>query len=91
MAETGGMTTERQLTVRHRGRIAQIGIFFWKFLRTFIYQSDWKVLPMAALIAGLVGFALGGDFRVTREGTLLRQREPNWSNSLSLPKNMVLL
>ena len=70
MAETGGMTTERQLTVRHRGRIAQIGIFFWKFLRTFIYQSDWKVLPMAALIAGLVGFALGGDFRVTREGTL---------------------
>ena len=70
MAEMSGIGSERQLTVRHRGRIAQIGIFFLKFLRMFVYQSDWKVLPMAALIAGLVGFALGGDFGVNMEGTL---------------------
>ena len=60
----------RQLTVRHRGRIAQIGIYFGKFIRMFVYQSDWKVLPMAALIAGLVGFALGVDFGKSMEGTL---------------------
>ncbi len=70
MAETGATSSERLLTIRHRGRIGQIGIFFGKFLRMFVYQSDWKMLPMAALIAGLVGFALGGEFRVTMEGTL---------------------
>lgn len=70
MAETGANSAERMLTIRYRGRIKQIGIFFLKFLRMFAYQSDWKVLPMAALIAGLVGFALGGDFGVTMEGTL---------------------
>ena len=65
--ETG---PESQLSIRHPGRIGQIGIFFGKFLRMFIYQNDWKMLPMAALIAGLVGFALGATFGVTREGTL---------------------
>ena len=70
MPEMSGNNSERQLTVRHRGRIRQIGIFFRKFLRMFVYQSDWKVMPMAALIAGLVGFALGGDFGKTMEGTL---------------------
>ena len=70
MAETGANYSERVLTIRHRGRIKQIGIFFWKFLRMFVYQSDWKFLPMAALIAGLVGFALGADFGSNMEGTL---------------------
>ena len=60
-----------QLTVRHRSRIQQIGIFFRKFLRMFVYQSDWKMLPMAAIIAGLVGFALGGNFGDNMEGTLM--------------------
>ena len=70
MAEMSGSASVRQLTVRHRGRIAQIGIFFGKFIRMFVYQSDWKVLPMAALIAGLVGFALGREFGINMEGTL---------------------
>ncbi len=70
MAEMNGNGSERELSVRHLSRIGQIGIFFGKFVRMFIYQSDWKVLPMAALIAGLVGFALGGDFGVSMEGTL---------------------
>ena len=76
MAEMNGSNSSnandssRQLTVRHRGRIAQIGIYFGKFTRMFVYQSDWKVLPMAALIAGLVGFALGVDFGINMEGTL---------------------
>ena len=59
MPEKNGTGPEMQLSIRHTGRIGQIGIFFGKFLRMFIYQNDWKMLPMAALIAGLVGFALG--------------------------------
>ncbi len=60
-----------QLKIRHRGRIAQIGIYFSKFLRMFVFQSDWKVLPMSALIAGLVGIVMSLDFRKTMEGTLM--------------------
>ena len=70
MSEGNTVHSEKLLTVRHRGRIAQIGIYFGKFLRMFVYQSDWKMLPMAAIIAGLVGFALGADFGVNMEGTL---------------------
>ena len=70
MSEGNAVHSEKLLTVRHRGRIAQIGIYFGKFLRMFVYQSDWKMLPMAAIIAGLVGFALGADFGVNMEGTL---------------------
>ena len=71
MPEMNGSSSEKQLSIRHRGRIAQIRIYFGKFLRMFVYQSDWKTLPMAALIAGLVGFALGGDFGVNMEGTIM--------------------
>ena len=46
MSDTGNVSSNYQLRVRHRGRIAQIGIFFRIMLRMFVYQSDWKVLPM---------------------------------------------
>ncbi|MCR5402478.1 MAG: ABC transporter permease [Butyrivibrio sp.] len=36
----------------------------------FIFQSDWKVIPMAALIAGLVSMAIGSGLFVSQEGTL---------------------
>lgn len=71
MGDTAGTVSDKQLTIRHRGRITQIRIFFKKLIRMFIYQSDWKVLPMAALIAGLVGIVMSGDFMVTMEGTLM--------------------
>ena len=71
MAEINENISERQLSVRHRGRRKQIGIYFIKFVKMFVYQSDWKVLPMAALIAGLVGFVMAPDFRVSMEGTLM--------------------
>ena len=35
----------------------------------FVYQSDWKVLPMGALIAALVTFVVGQNMFVTQEGT----------------------
>ena len=37
--------------LRHRGRMSQIPIYLGKQFRFFINQSDWKVLPMAAIIA----------------------------------------
>lgn len=57
------------LKVRHRGRIPQTGIYFGKFLRMFLYEGDWKVLPMAALIAGLVSIVVSKNFFITAEGT----------------------
>ncbi|MBQ6450351.1 MAG: ABC transporter permease [Solobacterium sp.] len=57
-------------TMRYRGRISQTGICLGKLLRMFVYQNDWKVLPMSALIAGLVTFAVGNNIYVTQEGTL---------------------
>ena len=56
--------------LRHRGRAGQIPIFLGKFFRMFIYQNDWKVLPMAALIAGLLAYVIRTDFMRTMEGTL---------------------
>ena len=56
--------------IRHKGRLAQTGIYLGKFLRMFIFQSDWKVLPMAAIIAGVVTFVVGSNLFVTQEGTL---------------------
>ena len=37
----------------------------------FIFQNDWKVLPMAAIIAGLVSFVVGANLFKTQEGTLI--------------------
>lgn len=55
---------------RYRGRFAQTGIYLGKLFRMFVYQNDWKMLPMAALIGGLVTFAVGTNVFVTQEGTM---------------------
>ncbi|MBQ6589867.1 MAG: ABC transporter permease [Butyrivibrio sp.] len=55
---------------RHRGRITQTFIYLGKLFRMFLFQNDWKVLPMSAIIAGLVAFAVGSNLYVTMEGTL---------------------
>ncbi len=62
---------ERQLTIQHRGRGAQVSIFLGRTLKMFVYQNDWKVLPMAALIAGLVGMVIRTRLFITMEGTLM--------------------
>ena len=58
-------------TQKHIGRFSQVGIYLGKMFRMFVYQNDWKVLPMSAVIAGLVAFVVGGNLFVTQEGTLL--------------------
>ncbi len=70
MADKNVNKPKKHLTIRHRGRIRQIGIFFPKFLRLFLYQRDWTVLPMAALIGGIVGFVISSYFMITMEGTM---------------------
>jgi len=56
--------------LEYKGRLSQIPIYLGKLFRMFVYQSDWKALPMAALIAGLVTFAVGANLFKTQEGTL---------------------
>jgi len=71
MPEMNETAVARSLTVRHRGRGKQVWIYLGKMLRMFVYQNDWKVLPMAALIAGLVGMVVRGMQFVSMEGTLM--------------------
>ena len=71
MAELNVNRPARGMTIRHRGRGSQVFIYFGKLLRMFVYQNDWKVLPMAALIAGLVGMVIRNRFFINMEGTLM--------------------
>ena len=57
--------------IRHKGRLGQMFVYLGKFLRMFVYQSDWKVIPMGAVIAGAVTFVVGQNMFVTQEGTLM--------------------
>ena len=57
--------------IRYRGRRSQILIYLGKFLRMFVYQNDWKVLPMSAVIAGLVAMVVKNMFFISMEGTLM--------------------
>ena len=56
---------------KHTGRIPQTIIYLGKFFRMFIFQNDWKALPMAAIIAGLISFATGDNLYKTMEGTFM--------------------
>lgn len=57
--------------IKHRGRFSQVFIYLGKLFRMFIFQNDWKVFPMAAIIAGLVCFVVGANLFKTQEGTLM--------------------
>ena len=56
---------------RHSGRFFQIPIYLGKRLRGFIYEMDWKVFPMAAIVAALVAMVVRKAMFVTMEGTLM--------------------
>ena len=55
---------------KHQGFLSQLGIYLGKYLRMFIFQNDWKVLPMGAVIAAVVTLVVGGNIFVNQEGTL---------------------
>ena len=58
------------MSEKRRGYFRQIPIYLFKFFRMFIYMDEWKIIPMAGLIAALVSFAIGKDMFVNMEGTL---------------------
>ncbi len=62
---------KKSALIRRRGRISQTFIYLGKLYRMFLFQNDWKVLPMAAVIAGLVAFAVGQNLFKNMEGTLI--------------------
>ena len=68
MSGTGVRKTRR---VHHAGRGSQVLIYLGKQFRFFINENDWKVLPMAAIIAGLVGMVIRRRFFVSMEGNLI--------------------
>ncbi len=70
MAEVNIQKTPRTRRIRHRGRGSQVPIYLGKQLRFFVNQSDWKVLPMAGIIAALVSMVVKNDFFLTMEGNL---------------------
>ena len=70
MAELNHEKTEREVMIRYLGRGSQVTIYFGKLLRMFVYQNDWKLLPMSVLVAGLVGMVTQPDFFISMEGTL---------------------
>ncbi len=63
--------TKAQRRVHHAGRESQILIYLGKQLRFFINESDWKVLPMAAIIAALVAMVIRKRFFINMEGSLI--------------------
>ncbi|MDO5444161.1 MAG: ABC transporter permease [Eubacteriales bacterium] len=70
MADTVVKQNNSVRKLRHRGRASQISIYFGKLIRMFVFQNDWKVLPLSAVIAGMVAMVVRNDFFLTREGTL---------------------
>ncbi len=63
--------TVRRRKIHHRGRLSQVRIYLGKQLRFFVNESDWKVLPMAAVIAALVGMVIRNRLFDNMEGTLI--------------------
>jgi len=64
-------TAKKVRKVHHTGRTSQVWIYLGKQFRFFINENDWKVLPMAAVIAGLVAMVIRKKFFVNMEGSLI--------------------
>ena len=71
MSEARNTNSQPALRLRPSDRSSQVGIYLGKQLRFFINESDWKVLPMAAIIAGLVGMVIRNKMFINMEGTLM--------------------
>ena len=69
MAEKG-KANSRKFAPRHRDRISQTVIYLGKLVRMFLFQNDWKVLPLSAAIAYMVAIVIRNDCFLTREGSL---------------------
>ena len=54
---------------KYAGRWLQTKIYLGKFLRMFLYEKDWKLLPISAIIAALVAFVVVNGMFKTMEDT----------------------
>lgn len=54
----------------HRSQVTQLPIYLGKFFRMFLYMDDWKLIPMGAVVAGLVSMVIRKTMFYTMEGTL---------------------
>lgn len=64
------MAQKSKKSIHHRGRLGQISMCLSTQFRIFISRSDWKVLPMSALVAAMVVYVTGRQMGVSMEGTL---------------------
>ena len=71
MAEANDTMAAMEREYHHRGRTSQVPIYLKKQLRFFFFESDWKVLVMAAIIAALVSLVIRNKIFVNMEGTLI--------------------
>ena len=71
MSEANTTAKKRISRIRHTGRGSQVRIYLGKQLRFFINENDWKVLPMAAIIAALVAMVIRKRYFVNMEGSLI--------------------
>lgn len=71
MSEISTEQPVREREFRHRGRGSQIPIYLGKQFRFFVNESDWKVIPMAAVIAALVAMVIKKKLFINMEGTLM--------------------
>ena len=65
---------ERKKKTHYKNRIEQIPVYLGKQFRFFITEKNWKVIPMAAIIAVLVVYVLGSsmfrNMEYTKYGSL---------------------
>ena len=71
MPEVNEVKNLRFRRLRHRGRASQVPIYLGKQLRFFVNENDWKVIPMAAVIAGLVSMVNRRRLFINMEGSLI--------------------
>ena len=63
------MEMEKTVDLKYTGHIGQLRIYLFRLFRLFVFQGDWKVLPMSAVIAALVTMAVGRGLFISMEGT----------------------
>ena len=61
--------TEGKKPLVYRGRLDQLPVYLGKQFRLMIHEKNWKVLPMAAIIAFLVVYVLGNKMFLNMEFT----------------------
>ena len=71
MSETAATEIKPRRRKHYNGRGSQVMVYLGKQLRFFVNQSDWKVLPMAAVIAALVAMVIRKRFFINMEGSLI--------------------